>query len=109
MKDIVIGLVAKFLVNDMAAWAAGADTTAFKTKVHAAVSGAIPSKFVDTALDGYADQMIDAAVKVAQDQPDLVAAITALADHDLPSAEAALKKALGSVLSGDLAALVANL
>lgn len=107
MQDLIVGLVVKWLISALSNAAAGMDWGTLKTKVHAAIAAAIPVAFIDAELDKIADSLLDTSSKLAQDQPDLITAITALASKNLPAAEAALKTALSGALTGDLAEMVA--
>jgi hypothetical protein len=106
MEQGIILLCIPWIVEELSSGAATLDIPGLKAKTAAAVTAAIPSKWVDTQLITVANQVIDALSKISQDQPDLTTMLKALAAKNPGAAAVALKSMIVPYLPAALASLL---
>lgn len=110
MQSIVISLVLKWVVSQIAAAGAAANWTNIKAQVDAqitALAATLHAGFAAPMLQSYANDVMDAVAKLAQDNTDLSTLLGSLAAKNVTAAEAALQAMLLTVTTGDLQKLIA--
>lgn len=107
MESIILRLAIPYAVGLLVSGVDTLDYAGEKQKFAAGVGQVVHNAWLDSKVVAAGDAVIDGVHKLATDKPDLIAAVTALANHDKVAAVGALSNALKGVLPAELGALLA--
>jgi hypothetical protein len=106
MPQVLLSIILGYFVKELAA-DASVDEPAIKAKCHATIESLVKYKVVDDILEKGVDHVLDATVKMLQDQADVKSALVAIAAKDMGAATEALKALLRPVVASEFVPLLA--